>query len=265
MKVLYITYFSAEKPGMHFLETFNQVHSQKNSNTVDLLICYQGDAPDINFTYNQGQIILYSLDSDSQLRKWKHENCDVIPHFQGGEATKHSHPDLMCHPQNRALSKCIQQIISISHGWNSYKDQYDLMMWLDSKTFFKKPLPFDNIFAEPNINFYYFSAPKKLSITKSKCEGSLETRFMAFTKETKIIPNLISEYQKKKFRDHPVWSPPFVLKTILDQINNQLTNNTQSTNQLQTTKDLGADLPPRSRVPLLDSNNPINNYLSCQF
>lgn len=251
MKLLYITYLSPERHGTNLLETFEKVYNRPNDDNVDLLICYQGKQPEINFKYDQGQIILYSLDSDSQLRKWKKDNADVIPHFLGGEATKHSHPDLMAHPQNRALVKQIPNIVSISHGWNSYHNQYDFLVFIDSKGFFKKPLPSSKIFADTKSNFYYFQAPKKLSITKVKCEDSIDTRFLVFNKNNKIIPELLKEYQKQKFRDHPVWTPSFLLKSILNKYHNS--------------KDLGKSLSPRCRVPLMDSDNPIHKYIGFQF
>lgn len=207
MSVLYITSFAAdmyEATGKKLIASFKYMTT---TNTNKLLVCHEG----LNEVIPENEhIIKYDLSTNQILVDWLKKYSYLIPIELGGSCNKLIYPKAYT-TWNAKASRWFRKVASLKYARDTYGDNYDYIIWIDSDCVFKAPIPIERIraaFSKRGM-FYYFGA------SRFKRDTGYETGFLGFSKKGyDIIDKFIETYINGSFEKLQRWDDGFVLRCI---------------------------------------------------
>lgn len=217
MSIIYCTTFNSilyQASGQALLKSF-ALHMPENH----LLVCYEDDIRELIIKHHVNKLSLYNLDNDFFLDNWLNKNADIIPEKYGGQWK-----GCDCGPQDNYLKGHRKQCPSM--GFNAraacwfrkiatlhlaYKIDYDIIVFVDCDSVFKKNIP-DKLIEDTiqDNELAYHLGPHR----KSRDTG-IESGFIIFQKPFNFLDRVIDSYTSKDFRKYDRWDDGYVIKRVL--------------------------------------------------
>jgi hypothetical protein len=215
MKILYVTTFNKElfsASGSQMLSSF--FSTQKKG---DMLVCYEGLNPNKNFkSFIGARFKFYDLATSNFLNNWLSENKDVIPPAFGGVASQDKKPQAFLGWNFRAAG-WFRKIATLEYAL-SFKDQYDLIIFVDSDSKFLKDIDlsiYENILKDSDY-FYHWGKERK------KKDLGVESGFIGFKTTSnglEILNYWINKFRGKEFRRYLRWDDGGMFSNVLIENN----------------------------------------------
>lgn len=229
MKILYVTSFNQllfTNSGQLLLSSYLL---QKIEG--DLLVCYE----DFDFeSFLAQEAVAKVLESTSQkifhtniskypfMIKWLEDNKAYIPICFGGtmppintKATPQQTPYQKKANQywNRKASLWFRKVASLKFACDTYGDQYDAIIWVDSDCVFYKHLPGSDVKAILGDNQVFFHQGN----IRNQHDYGFESGFIGFTKGKgyNIIQTVAKFYTKQKYLKQKRWDDGYIFRIII--------------------------------------------------
>lgn len=235
MSTLFVTSFSPDlykASGKRLMASFADVHYGEATADDRLLVCTEGE---IEFEYMSGCVLQHDLDTDAVLHTWLKVHADIIPDYLGGKAEKCDCPNTEkrhakhrhgCYWQwmNRNASRWFRKVVSLHAAHpvvrvgprvvegkrQAYK--FDYMVWLDSDTYFVKPLPQSYLAAKlDRANMFYFRGHRP-----GVESGILGFKLNGQTGTARLLVELLERYTSGAFRKDERWDDGYQIGRLLD-------------------------------------------------
>lgn len=218
-KILFITTFNEKLyniTGKNLVSSFIQ-----NTEDCDLLVCYE----DIEFDNNSNRIFSYKINNSEYLNKWLEDNKNNIPELYGGTAKNDDERFLLDKKKGQSwarfrASKYFRKVAAMDYFLNTYKDDYDIAVVIDSDCIFKKTLKNKVLYdmLSDNTMLYFWSRYRQ------KLNRGPETGFTVYSKKNdgyKFMNVITDCFISGDFKKYEYWDDGFVIgKLIKENINN---------------------------------------------
>lgn len=231
MALLYVTSFSKklyEYSGKTLIESYI-----KNNITDPLLVC----TDDFEYSSPSENIISKYIGDDSYLQQWEKNNEDIIPEKYGGKC-KSKYKILMHNVKKYKSSKnatdemketsrhnfmnyrvknFFMKIVSLNFALKTYRELYDIIIWIDCDCYFEKSIDsmyINNIFND-KYGVIYFEGEGRKSVN-----NGYETGFIGFNKKHKgyeLLLRIIDSYKDGSFRKYKGWYDGFIIKMVCEE------------------------------------------------